>query len=114
MLALATLAWNIALCTAVLYLVILVGLRLAGKREIGLLRAVGADQHSGGLGHHSWRLRATGVQVPGARHSRGAVCSKARVSTGRFCFRMPARSARHRHGQAMAHRQNPGFVTGRG
>ena len=28
--------------TAVVYLVILVGLRLAGKREIGLLRAVGA------------------------------------------------------------------------
>ena len=32
---LATLAWDIVLRTAVVYLVILIGLRLAGKREIG-------------------------------------------------------------------------------
>jgi uncharacterized membrane protein YcaP (DUF421 family) len=31
----ATLAWDIVLRTAVVYLVILIGLRLAGKREIG-------------------------------------------------------------------------------
>jgi uncharacterized membrane protein YcaP (DUF421 family) len=35
MLKLAIPAWNIVLRTAVIYLVILVGLRLAGKREIG-------------------------------------------------------------------------------
>jgi uncharacterized membrane protein YcaP (DUF421 family) len=35
MLDLAIPAWNIALRTAAIYLVILVGLRLAGKREIG-------------------------------------------------------------------------------
>jgi uncharacterized membrane protein YcaP (DUF421 family) len=35
MLNLVTLAWNIALRTVVVYLVILTGLRLAGKREIG-------------------------------------------------------------------------------
>jgi uncharacterized membrane protein YcaP (DUF421 family) len=35
MLGLAIPAWNIALRTAAIYLVILVGLRLAGKREIG-------------------------------------------------------------------------------
>jgi uncharacterized membrane protein YcaP (DUF421 family) len=35
MLELAIPAWNIALRTAAVYLVILVGLRLAGKREIG-------------------------------------------------------------------------------
>ena len=63
MLVLTTSAWSIALRTAVVYLVILVGLRLAGKREIGLLRAVGADQHGGGLGHHSWRLWTTGGQA---------------------------------------------------
>jgi hypothetical protein len=35
MLTLAIPAWNIALRTAAVYLVILIGLRLAGKREIG-------------------------------------------------------------------------------
>ena len=35
MLKLAIPAWNIVLRTAVIYLVILIGLRLAGKREIG-------------------------------------------------------------------------------
>ena len=30
-------AWEIAIRTAVIYLVILVGLRLAGKREVGQL-----------------------------------------------------------------------------
>jgi uncharacterized membrane protein YcaP (DUF421 family) len=35
MLELAALAWDIVLRTAVVYLVILIGLRLAGKREIG-------------------------------------------------------------------------------
>ena len=35
MLTLAVPAWNIALRTAAIYLVILIGLRLAGKREIG-------------------------------------------------------------------------------
>ncbi len=37
MLTLDSAAWNIALRTAVVYLVVLVGLRLAGKREIGQL-----------------------------------------------------------------------------
>jgi uncharacterized membrane protein YcaP (DUF421 family) len=35
MLELATLAWDIVLRTAVVYLVVLAGMRLAGKREIG-------------------------------------------------------------------------------
>jgi uncharacterized membrane protein YcaP (DUF421 family) len=35
MLSFATPAWNIALRTAVVYLVVLVGMRLAGKREMG-------------------------------------------------------------------------------
>ncbi len=33
-------AWDIVICTAVVYLVVLLGLRLAGKREVGQLTVI--------------------------------------------------------------------------
>ena len=51
MLELATLAWDIVLRTAVVYLVILIGLRLAGKREIGQMTILPGSAAAAGQLH---------------------------------------------------------------